>query len=148
MDFQQNTVKMLQFSHEINQFCSGHTVQEVLIDKFNTLDESLKESLQKGCNEWAPGIESNHKLSKLSQWESPSRQCHRWLPKITKRGKPRGLSCSSKRKSRSWEKRSLKYRRRFRRSRQKHRTRFLRQATRSIWRKSRRTKKSLQSRTA
>lgn len=36
--------------HEINQFCSSHTVQEVLIEKFNQLDESLKESLQKGCN--------------------------------------------------------------------------------------------------
>lgn len=35
-------------------------MQEVLIDKFNTLDESLRESLQKGCNEWAPGIESRN----------------------------------------------------------------------------------------
>lgn len=43
--------------HEINQFCSSHTVQDVLIDKFNTLDETLKESLQQGCKEWAPGIE-------------------------------------------------------------------------------------------
>ena len=24
--------------HEINQFCSSHTLQEVLIDKFNVLD--------------------------------------------------------------------------------------------------------------
>ena len=43
--------------HEINQFCSSHTLQEVLIDKFTILDESLKESLQKGCETWAPGIE-------------------------------------------------------------------------------------------
>jgi regulator of protease activity HflC (stomatin/prohibitin superfamily) len=28
-----------------------------LIDKFTVLDESLKESLQKGCETWAPGIE-------------------------------------------------------------------------------------------
>jgi hypothetical protein len=55
--------KVSQHSHEINQFCSGHTVQEVLIDKFNTLDETLKESLQKGCNEWAPGIESRPSLN-------------------------------------------------------------------------------------
>ena len=32
-----------------------------------SLEKEIKESLQKGCNEWAPGIESNHKLSKLSQ---------------------------------------------------------------------------------
>lgn len=50
MDFQQDTVIMSERSHEINQFCSSHTVQEVLIEKFNQLDESLKESLQKGCN--------------------------------------------------------------------------------------------------
>lgn len=43
--------------HEINQFCSSHTLQEVLIDKFTILDESLKEALQKGCETWAPGIE-------------------------------------------------------------------------------------------
>ena len=36
--------------HEINQFCSSHTLQEVLIEKFNILDESLREALQKGCN--------------------------------------------------------------------------------------------------
>ena len=27
--------------HEINQFCSKHTLQEVFIDKFDTLDENL-----------------------------------------------------------------------------------------------------------
>jgi erlin len=65
LDLQQDTVGNALLSHEINQFCSGHTVQEVLIEKFNTLDESLRESLQKGCNEWAPGIESktaNHSV--------------------------------------------------------------------------------------
>jgi regulator of protease activity HflC (stomatin/prohibitin superfamily) len=43
--------------HEINQFCSQHTLQEVFIDLFETLDESLVEALQKDCEIWAPGIE-------------------------------------------------------------------------------------------
>ena len=30
------------FSHEINQFCSSHTLQEVYITKFDQLDEALK----------------------------------------------------------------------------------------------------------
>lgn len=42
--------------HEINQFCSQHTLQEVYIDKFHTLDETLKETLQKDINVWAPGL--------------------------------------------------------------------------------------------
>lgn len=32
-------------------------MQEVLIDNFDQLDESLKDALQKGCKQWAPGIE-------------------------------------------------------------------------------------------
>lgn len=43
--------------HEINQFCSQHSLQEVFIEKFETLDESLVEALQKDCEIWAPGIE-------------------------------------------------------------------------------------------
>lgn len=43
--------------HEINQFCSAHTLQEVYIDLFDTLDEALALALQKDCNVWAPGIE-------------------------------------------------------------------------------------------
>ncbi|ETW00293.1 hypothetical protein, variant 1 [Aphanomyces invadans] len=43
--------------HEINQFCSKHTLQEVYIDLFDTLDENLAKALQRDCNEWAPGIE-------------------------------------------------------------------------------------------
>lgn len=43
--------------HEINQFCSVHTLQQVYIDEFDTLDEALMEALQKDCNKWAPGIE-------------------------------------------------------------------------------------------
>lgn len=35
----------------------------MLIDKFNELDDSLEQALQKGCDEWAPGIESNLLLS-------------------------------------------------------------------------------------
>lgn len=43
--------------HEINQFCSSHTLQEVYIEKFDTLDESLALALQRDCDHWAPGIE-------------------------------------------------------------------------------------------
>lgn len=43
--------------HEINQFCSSHTLQEVFIDKFDMLDEMLVDVLQKTANQWAPGIE-------------------------------------------------------------------------------------------
>lgn len=43
--------------HEINQFCSSHSLQEVYITLFDTLDEHLCNALQKGCNTWAPGIE-------------------------------------------------------------------------------------------
>lgn len=42
--------------HEINQFCSQHTLQEVFIDKFHTLDETLKEILQRDIDQWAPGL--------------------------------------------------------------------------------------------
>lgn len=45
------------FSHEINQFCSKHTLQEVFIDKFDALDEQLANALQHDCDKWAPGIE-------------------------------------------------------------------------------------------
>lgn len=43
--------------HEINQFCSKSTLQDVYIDKFDTLDESLQEALSKSLETWAPGIE-------------------------------------------------------------------------------------------
>lgn len=43
--------------HEINQFCSSHTLQEVYIEQFDTLDESLALAIQRDCNLWAPGIE-------------------------------------------------------------------------------------------
>jgi regulator of protease activity HflC (stomatin/prohibitin superfamily) len=43
--------------HEINQWCSGHSLQEVFIDKFDQLDDALLKSLQDSCNVWAPGIE-------------------------------------------------------------------------------------------
>jgi len=43
--------------HEINQFCSGHTLQEVYIAQFDLLDEHLALALQRDCNVWAPGIE-------------------------------------------------------------------------------------------
>jgi len=43
--------------HEINQFCTKHTLREVYIDLFDTLDENLVEALQRDCEIWAPGIE-------------------------------------------------------------------------------------------
>lgn len=42
--------------HEINQFCSGHSLQEVYIDKFDSLDESLTQALQRDVDRYAPGI--------------------------------------------------------------------------------------------
>lgn len=43
--------------HEINQFCSAHTLQEVYIDKFDQIDEIMKDLIQHDCNRYAPGIE-------------------------------------------------------------------------------------------
>ena len=43
--------------HEMNQFCSSHTLREIYIDLFSTIDERLKEALQEACDVWAPGIE-------------------------------------------------------------------------------------------
>jgi hypothetical protein len=42
--------------HEINQFCTKHTLQEVYIDLFDTLDESLIEALSEVTKQWAPAI--------------------------------------------------------------------------------------------
>lgn len=42
--------------HEINQFCSSHSLQEVYIQLFDMLDESLASALQRDLNIWAPGI--------------------------------------------------------------------------------------------
>ncbi|GBG76337.1 hypothetical protein CBR_g22084 [Chara braunii] len=43
--------------HEINQFCSMHTLQEVYIDKFDQVDERMREAIQRDCTKYAPGIE-------------------------------------------------------------------------------------------
>jgi hypothetical protein len=43
--------------HEINQFCSKHSLQEMYIDIFDQLDEALIESLNRDLSVWAPGIE-------------------------------------------------------------------------------------------
>jgi len=43
--------------HEINQFCSVHTLQEVYIDLFQTVDERLAQALQTDCDRYAPGID-------------------------------------------------------------------------------------------
>lgn len=43
--------------HEINQFCSNHTLQEVYIDQFSTIDESLAAALQSDCDRFDTGID-------------------------------------------------------------------------------------------
>lgn len=43
--------------HEINQFCSSHSLQEVYIDVFDQIDEQMKDALQGDCTRYAPGIE-------------------------------------------------------------------------------------------
>jgi len=43
--------------HEINQFCSSHTLQEVYIDHFERLDEALASSLQTICDKFKTGIQ-------------------------------------------------------------------------------------------
>eukprot|EP00243_Klebsormidium_subtile_P002745 TRINITY_DN15545_c0_g1_i1.p1 TRINITY_DN15545_c0_g1~~TRINITY_DN15545_c0_g1_i1.p1 ORF type:complete len:344 (+),score=104.79 TRINITY_DN15545_c0_g1_i1:285-1316(+) len=43
--------------HEINQFCSAHSLQEVYIDLFDQIDEILKELIQKDCTRYVPGLE-------------------------------------------------------------------------------------------
>ena len=42
--------------HELNQFCSVHSLQEVYIDLFDQIDENLKRALQSDLNELAPGL--------------------------------------------------------------------------------------------
>ncbi|XP_039272776.2 erlin-1-like [Styela clava] len=42
--------------HELNQFCSVHTLQEVYIEMFDIIDENLKKALQKDLVEMAPGL--------------------------------------------------------------------------------------------
>lgn len=42
--------------HELNQFCSGHTLQEVYIDLFDQIDENLKIALQTDLTKMAPGL--------------------------------------------------------------------------------------------
>ncbi|XP_036591213.1 erlin-1 isoform X2 [Trichosurus vulpecula] len=42
--------------HELNQFCSAHTLQEVYIELFDQIDENLKQALQKDLNVMAPGL--------------------------------------------------------------------------------------------
>ncbi|XP_037534969.1 erlin-1 [Nematolebias whitei] len=42
--------------HELNQFCSVHTLQEVYIELFDIIDENLKTALQQDLNAMAPGL--------------------------------------------------------------------------------------------
>jgi len=43
--------------HEINQFCSKHSLQEVYIDMFDQLDEALQGALQLQCDKYDVGID-------------------------------------------------------------------------------------------
>ncbi|KAJ1393930.1 Erlin1/2 [Sesbania bispinosa] len=43
--------------HEINQFCSSHSLQQVYIDVFDQIDEKMKDALQADCTRYAQGIE-------------------------------------------------------------------------------------------
>lgn len=43
--------------HELNSLCSLHTLQEIYIDLFGTVDDILANALQDGCTKYAPGIE-------------------------------------------------------------------------------------------
>jgi len=42
--------------HEINQFCSSHSLQEVYIEKFDILDEALTKALQTDCDKYNVGL--------------------------------------------------------------------------------------------
>jgi len=42
--------------HELNQFCSAHSLQEVYIGLFDQIDENLKRALQADLTEMAPGL--------------------------------------------------------------------------------------------
>ncbi|XP_076944245.1 uncharacterized protein LOC143614803 [Bidens hawaiensis] len=60
--------------HEINQFCSVHSLQDVYIDKFDQIDETMKDALQADCTRYASGIEIfNVRVTKPSIPESVRR---------------------------------------------------------------------------
>eukprot|EP01025_Chloroclados_australasicus_P043792 TRINITY_DN4696_c0_g1_i1.p2 TRINITY_DN4696_c0_g1~~TRINITY_DN4696_c0_g1_i1.p2 ORF type:complete len:356 (+),score=39.82 TRINITY_DN4696_c0_g1_i1:84-1151(+) len=42
--------------HEINQFCTSHTLQEVYITKFDQIDEKMKEALQQDLTKYVAGL--------------------------------------------------------------------------------------------
>lgn len=42
--------------HELNQFCSRHSLQEVYIDLFDQIDENLRTALQQDLDLYAPGL--------------------------------------------------------------------------------------------
>ena len=42
--------------HELNQFCSIHSLQEVYIDLFDQIDENLRTALQSDLDKMAPGL--------------------------------------------------------------------------------------------
>ncbi|XP_066303762.1 erlin-2-B-like isoform X2 [Branchiostoma lanceolatum] len=51
-----NTLIFNKVHHELNQFCSSHTLQEVYIEYFDKIDENLKLALQTDLTKMAPGL--------------------------------------------------------------------------------------------
>merc|ERR1719500_193970 len=49
-------IEVVKVHHELNQFCSGHTLQEVYIELFDQIDENLRNALQSDLLEMAPGL--------------------------------------------------------------------------------------------
>jgi len=42
--------------HEVNQICSRSSLQEMYVTKFDSLDETLRDALQRDIDQYAPGI--------------------------------------------------------------------------------------------
>ncbi|CAG2236019.1 ERLIN [Mytilus edulis] len=55
--------------HELNQFCSIHTLQEVYIDLFDQIDENLRTALQGDLGNMAPGL-SGRRENKVTYFYS------------------------------------------------------------------------------
>merc|ERR1719488_349793 len=44
-------------AHEVNQFCSSHTLHEVYVTLFDQVDEHIQTALVQSLNEQAPGLQ-------------------------------------------------------------------------------------------
>ena len=66
--------------HEINQFCSKHTLQEVVIDQFSTIDEQMKQVLQEGCDKYDTGNSATPRPPRHAFSNCPAPPHHGDLP--------------------------------------------------------------------